>query len=302
MNIIEFPSISEHLDAAEGPARTLYQRAFVSEPEKRAAALARQAETFVKARFGDPALLENVNDIIGEVESQSATDYRTTLTHFVTGPIVNPGRYAMGHPLSCIRRMPEIQSFRQVKMIVNITCSAGVNDRHLARRAACIIGLMTRLQAEGVDLDLYLLEEGAAPAEGIAARARGKSWERYVRNSDSSGDYAHLVRIESRPLNMAQAAYVMTQGAMFRDAVLPALCQEFVGYHAASWPTTLDALKRIHGYDEGKRIWLGRQREALGMAPHDLYFGAYHFDEIGEDMHTWIAKYARQALDTRAAA
>ncbi len=208
MNILEWPSVSAYLDDSVPAAAARfsykgegYSHSKLMDPNGVAA----------KARYGDPDLLRKASTVLADLEIQHATADRPRWDYHVAGGSLSIGRYTMGHPLCMNRRIPVTADFRQIKIVVNTGISCGVSGQSAATRAAMIIGLLNKLTAEGVDLDLYLYEDGEAPPEGLADRVKGRPWAKRLRHSDASQDYCQMIKLDTRPVNLAQACYLLTQ-------------------------------------------------------------------------------------------
>ncbi len=295
MNILEWPSLSDYLDdsvpavIARLEAQATALNAVGSTSHYAHSRLVDAKGVAEKARYGDMDLLRKASDILAELEIQHATADRPRWDHHVAGGSLSIGRFTMGHPLCMNRRIPVTADFRQIKIVVNTGLSCGVSGHAAALRAAMIIGLLNKLTAEGVDLDLYLYEDGEAPTEGLASRATGKPWAKRLRHSDNSRDYCQMVKLDTRPVNLAQACYVLTQAEVFGSLMLPAAIDSFVGSEAMRFPKSQ--------YFLGKPEWIKRSRVMLGMGPNDLYIASFDLSEVGMSPQKWIDTYARQALE-----
>jgi hypothetical protein len=291
VNILMWDSVGEYLDDAAPAAERRYQR----DVDQGGAAgyahsrLVNARKIVEKARLGDPELLAKAKDLLLAFESQTVEEDRPRFGFHVVGGSLDIGRYTVGNPACMRRRIPAPTDFQRIRIYVNTGLSYGVPGGSAEGRAACIIGLVNRLQAEGVDLELYFLEDGEAPEGGLASRAKGKAWAKRLQNSDHSQDYCQLIRIDTRPVNLAQACYLMTQSEVFGSLMLPAAIEEFAGNPAKRWPKSQ--------YDLGRPAWAQKSRGLLGLGAHDLYIGSYHVEDSHMKPAEWIAKYARQAID-----
>lgn len=284
MNILEWPSIDAYLDDATPAAKALRMSGGYSHSQ-----IVKVEEVSRLARFGDPDLYKRASAVLADFEAQTATDDRPRWDHHVAGGSLSIGRYVQGHPQCMNRRITTQTDFRQIRIVVNTGLSGGVSGAAAHMRAAMIIGLLNKLTAEGVDLDLYLYEDGMAPAEGLAPRLQNTTWAKRLRQSDLSRDYCQMVKLDTRPVNMAQACYLLTQPEVFGSLMLPAAIGGFVGSDASHWP--------YHETSWGKPEWIRKSREMLGMGPHDLYIASFNLAETSLSPQAWIDKYARQALD-----
>ena len=78
----------------------------------------------------------------------------------------NVGAYMAGSPLSMNRFVPQPQPNKAVKMLVNLTASAGIGHQTLMNRGAAIMGAIDNLQAEGYAVELTVGFFTSAGREG----------------------------------------------------------------------------------------------------------------------------------------
>lgn len=302
MNILRWPSVESYVR----DARVAFNGSATLHPERGMTATMRFDEACERAINGDPSLTAGVRDLDLAIEAQHANAPRAAWSHGVTGSSMSPARYAMGHPKLMHRREPSPTDYRRCSIYVNTGLSAGTSYAQAKDRARAIVGLVSRLMSEGVDLDLYTLEDGEAPKEGLARLAEGKPWRDKLEKSDGSRDYCQVVRIETRPIVLEQVAFALCSPEVFSRLMLPAAIHGFAGDPARSWPHTQATLRReafAYGWAPGRAQveWIKVARKELGLAPHDLYIGSMQFDDAGLSIEAWIERYARQALGQEAA-
>lgn len=241
---------------------------------------------------GCPNALARSRDYSVAFDAEHAHEDRVRWDYHAIGSSMSPARYAMGHPAMMRRRMASPTDYKRCTIVYCTGIAAGAMYSPLAsRRGELCTGLIARLMSEGVDVDLYVTEDGAVTCS-LARLAKGKPWESRLSYNPKSQDYIQVVRVDTRPLNMAQVAYLLSTREVFSSFMLPAGIAGFFGPGASSWPRTLGR------NGENARGWEAVARESLGLGPRDLYFGAALMQsvEARETPEQWITRQVANVL------
>lgn len=172
----------------------------------------------------------------------------------VFGPRADMGDWMMGAPNPCRRRVRRDIETAPLKIVVNGFVSAGINTDQLRRRGEAIMALLMAIQSVR-PVDLY--------AAGESTHTGTDGW-RYF-----------LIRLESRPLSLSQAGFIIGHPAFFRTYG--------IGWFAAKNP------------DDTSVPWLGstpaEQRERLGLEPQDILIEKASLgDALLSDPLAWVRR------------
>lgn len=164
-------------------------------------------------RKGNEEMAHNAERLIEQIESASYNVQQASSTRAVFGPRIAIGEWLAGSP-TCFRRRQKSSSVSAVPLEIYVSVGLGsvVTQSHTAIRGAALTALVMKLQ-QVRPVDLYLIDENV-----------------YSDYDGPSSDYDQVigmtsVRIETRPLNLAQLAFCLTS----RNFV------DYIIYGTAKW-------------------------------------------------------------------
>lgn len=211
------------------------------------------AEALDRALNGDPSIARTAIDLVSKIHTDLEGSSRTAWISHVSGSRVDVPAFVAGSPLSMRRRVKREQS-RHVSVYVDMTCSAGIKATDMVKRGATILGFLESLQRNGVDVDLYLVT-------ALGGRQ----------------DIHHVIRVESRPLDLSTAAFAIAHPSFSRN-----LCYGHAHHYGFS-----GAWSSRRGTDH--------MRSVLGLEPHDVYVpSVYYGDKAISQPVEWISERLSQ--------
>lgn len=172
-----------------------------------------------------------------------------------------------GHPEAFLRPIDEESDSSPIRVYASVGCSAGISAADLTKRGIAILALVIKLQAI-------------------------RPVELWVTDDSGGSNYAlfSCLRIETSPLDLSTAAYVLTSAGFFRN-----LCFEFNYAHgwSGAWAWGLDPRN-----PESQR----KTRALLGLGDNDLWIpGAYFSDPLIQKPVEWINEQLQQFAQREAA-
>ena len=121
----------------------------------------------------------------------------------VTGPLPNVPAFIAGHPLAMRRRAPAESAFAPIAIVVDIGAHSKIKPSEIEQRGAAVLALVRALSNKR-PVELW------AGAGLDADNAQNASWT--------------FCRIETAPLDLARAAFILTHPAAIRRVLWLAAC------------------------------------------------------------------------------
>jgi hypothetical protein len=171
------------------------------------------AEAVRRSNMGDLDRVAPSDSLLSRFERFGFEAPRRAWVDDVTGAVPNVPAFLAGHPLAMRRRVKIQDAAAPLAVIVDLTSSSNVDASDLERRGAAILALVRILSARR-PVELWA---------GCATDADG------CKNASVT-----LARIETAPLDLARAAFVMV-GASFPRQLCYGLSRARNGF-AGSWP------------------------------------------------------------------
>lgn len=198
-----------------------------------------------------PRVIKGIHDGLDERETRAAKElldkintqftdtqrYARRLT--VSGQRVHMGKYVSGNPNCMVKRKRLTDEIAPIKLVAEVTVSAGVDNYTLVRRGTAIAALM------------YALGK-VRPVEIHAMWGLGKS--------GPSGAHMGMVKIPTTPLSLSQMLAVFTMQGFARRFTFGEVRSR--GCIVGSW--ALGSPPESAGRVE-------RVRDALGLKPDDIF-------------------------------
>jgi hypothetical protein len=180
------------------------------------------ASVLADVRQGRVDLVAKSDKLLDLIEAQTVIGYAQRQTeHTVAGGAVDVPAYLAGAPTCMLRRVRR-PSPRRIRLVVDIATSGGVSRQAIERRGMATLALLRRLDAAQQPVDLYVASA--------------------MRSGDAGRDDAviQLTRVESAPLDLARAAYVLTQDDFQRQFCFQICCGipglAYSKYTSILWP------------------------------------------------------------------
>lgn len=192
--------------------------------------------------------------------------FRTKWADSVAGGFPNVPAAIAGHPLSMRTRQREKTASAPMAVVVDLTSSGGIADKHIQARGSAILALVRLLSA-------------ARPVELYVAAGLGQ---------DSGGAVFQFVKVETAPLDLPRACYAATSNS-FARRIGYGLCKS-QGSNG-SWP--------FNNYELHAQLWRQTCQLFLPHASEILAIpGAYSNDRTIIAPEQWardmLATYAPQ--------
>lgn len=178
------------------------------------------AETRARAVAGNAALTSVCDRLLAQMET--ATDFATArhaTVAAVAGGVPCVPAYLAGSPLSMRRRVRVLDDSAPLSVVVDIGISAAVTHDTIQRRGAAALALV-RLLAAVRPVSLWVV-----------------TGQRISRYAENKSDAALAVRLDTAPLDVARAAWLLCAPEAFRRASFAA-CQTIGGDargHDVNW-------------------------------------------------------------------
>lgn len=222
------------------------------------------------ALTGDPTITARTTDAVNRLESVVRDVPRSTYRRDFAGVRVDVPAYLGGNPM-CMRRKSrtDVQT-RHMAIYVCVSCQGAVTASDMLARGATILGLVESLQSMSIGVDLYLIVEAA----------------------NGAADHFQVIRLaeSSRPVDVSLVSFAIAHPAFARN-----LCYKSVASYAnytGQWSEAATSLRK------GSSRWEAHVREAIGIAPSDVYVGyALGGDPTISNPDAWIAGHLSQVTD-----
>ncbi len=205
---------------------------------------------------GDTASVAEVDKLMGKFSLEAHTIRVRNVADIIGGSPIVPAILA-GHPLSMLHRKRVREESAPLNIYASLTSSGGIDYRQLIVRGAAILSLVMRLiESRPVNLVLY-------------SELSGRGNDIYL-----------TVPVNTRPLDIATAAYAMASSGFSRGLCYSAQHSRGAG---GSWPSRYNK----GGYSEFLR-------ELFQLGPDDLLIESAHINAFN-DPEAWVkeqlAKY-----------
>lgn len=168
-----------------------------------------------KTRLGDLSRVAASDALMTRFERFAFETERKVWRDDMAGGFPNVPAYLAGHPLAMRRRVNDASAAAPLAIIVDLTTSAGIDAQTIARRGAAILAV-TRLLTMRRPVELWA---GCMTGSG-------------KRNQNLA---AVFCKLDTTPLNLATAAYIMTSAA-FPRALCYGIADKECGFTAGGWP------------------------------------------------------------------
>lgn len=208
-----------------------------------------------KAIKGDDSLVAEAEKLLDQLDASVEVPTKSWEPN-VHGAYPVVADFLAGSPTPMRSLSPVYREESPISIYVSTTCSAGVDADTMQKRGVAIMALLLKMQ-QIRPIELYLLAE----THGV-----------------TDGECLQMIKVESKPLNLATACYAVADVAFARNLTY-SQARKLEGFDG-SWP---------NGYGEGGKRWEEHVREVLGMGEHDLYVGAARsWDEMVQRPVEWI--------------
>lgn len=182
------------------------------------------------AQDGDMARVAPSDALLEKFEEISVETHRNRWSDCVAGAFPNIPAYIAGQPLAMRNRMRDLSAAAPLCVVVDLTTSAAIKADAIAKRGSALLAFV-RLIAGSRPVELWA-------ACGLDGRKPGKQ----------IGAFYQLTRIETAPLDLARAAYVLTSAAYPRRLCYD-IARNVAGY-AGGWPfsemeTSADEMRNV---------------------------------------------------------
>lgn len=175
-----------------------------------------------KAREGDLSGVEASDELLARFERFAFETGRRAWVDDVCGSIPNVPAFIAGHPLAMRRRVRQDSASAPVAIVADLTTSAGISAEQIAKRGAAILALVRLL----------------------SSRRPVELWAGCMMQGKEQGMSAVFARIETAPLDLATAAYVMTSASFPRRLCYATARKD--GF-AGRWPYGNYKIAQQHG-------------------------------------------------------
>lgn len=211
-----------------------------------------------KAKSGDLAGVARSDALLERFERFAFETERQRWVDDVCGGFPNVPAFLSGHPLAMRRRIADKDGAAPLAVIVDLTTSAGISADTIEKRGAAILALV-RLLTMRRPVELWA---------GVMTGATG--------NRNLCGVFC---RLETAPLDLATAAYVMTSAGFPRAVCYP--IAKTTAAFGGGWPYNDHTITKAH------------MREICAAAFHHasdtLCIPPVHIDDqITRDPEGWI--------------
>ena len=201
-------------------------------------------------------------DIMDKVNVDFGSRHRTMMVRNVSGHRVNMGAYVSGNPNCMVKRRRVINEFAPIKMVIETTVSAGMDEDAIRARGAALAALavvISRLR----------------PVELFAAWGLGNTY------ADKGESYIGMVKIPTTPCSLSQAVAVMATEGFARRIAFTEI-QKAREFDYGGWAI---------GYNTQDETRVQKFREAIGLKAEDVFIPGGHLDyrsSIIRDPVAWV--------------
>lgn len=219
-------------------------------------------ECLNKAIMGDDSLVPQAEALLDQLDANVEVSQRSWVPSIYGAyPIV--AEFLAGD-INCMRRMyPDVLETAPLAIYVSTTSSAMISSDVMLKRGIAILALLMKMQ-QIRPIELYLVTE---------------------LDGTDNGETIQVIRVESRPLAIGQACFVLSQVGFARH--LTYTVARGMNNYSGGWP-------REYEFDDTK-LWEAKIREKLGMSSNDLYIKAAQvWDPMVADPVNWVNEQVRK--------
>jgi hypothetical protein len=217
-----------------------------------------------KLAHGDMSVVDEANAIIDQLkDAQVFTVGIPVMRSSVVGFIPNVPAAIIGHPKDMWRRDIEDNTNLNAPLTIytEVVVSGGVEHEELMRRGVAVLAFVLAMQA-------------IRPVELYTINMLG----------GGRACYGTVTKIETKPLDLARAAYMLTSTGYARALAFSsayAMSNQVHGDCSGQWPW---------GSNPQNREYEPAMREMLGMQPEDIFLcGAFLYDKLAlTDPVAWV--------------
>lgn len=257
MSVRRWDSLSDFLESAEG----IHRKA--SHDHWDLGVSAREAKE--RARTGDLQILDKATALIDRIDPDIGDVVLPRWEHCVAGSRVVVGDYITGKS-TCMRRRAKVEtSGRCIDVYVALESSCGIDALDLITRGCAIIALLETLQRCGVSVNLTV---------GVECSSF----------SEPDKEIVGCFPIESRPLDLASASFILAHPAFPRNVMYEVLERDngFTGH----W-------SKFRNDDKARANYIGLKETDVYVPASWLYDSL-----IIDDPKKWVEERVRQCLKT----
>lgn len=162
---------------------------------------------------GDQALVKRSEALLDKIEAESPmANTRHENVRTVSGGLADVPAYLSGCPVNMRRRQRQ-ETAAPLRIVMDVTSSAGIGQASLERRGVAALALMRRLEAAGHAVELWI---ATGLGEGAAASFT-------------------FTRMETTPLDIVRACWALASHEFSRQCGYSA-CQTNYGSGIGAWP------------------------------------------------------------------
>lgn len=213
----------------------------------------------------------------------------------VAGSRVDVPSFIAGSPACMKRRAKRATDTRHVAIYVSTSCGANIPASVMLKRGAAILGLLETLQASGVAVDLFVVDDmqGARSEDRVNPSVLHEAKRHGTWDLSWNGDHVQVIRVESRPLDLSVAGFALAHPAFARNVAL-AVGAPF-GF-SGQWSETYMRTR----YDAP--AYRKAMARTLGMSPSDLFVPPVdNRDTVVQDPARWMRECLAQVMGGAAA-
>jgi hypothetical protein len=229
------------------------------------------AEAARRCHYGDLAQAAASDALLSRFERFGFESVRREWRDDISGQIPNVPAFIAGTPLAMRRRVKVESPAAPLAIVVDLTSSAMISSKQLERRGAAILAIVRVL----------------------SARRPVELWAGTITDANNRRDAtAHFARIETAPLDLARAAFVLVSPAFPRQLCYGASRLDGFEGH---WP---------FGSDTASREFMADLLRPAMLHIGDFLAipGAHLSDEMHKNPEAWIESTLARLEGTEAAA
>lgn len=170
-----------------------------------------------KLMTGDTALVPASDKMLEMIEAASPNAMAATETiRTVTGGLADVPAYLAGSPMN-MRLRRKRETLAPLTIVVNVSSSAAIDNKMLARRGAATLALLRKLEGAGHPVELWIMHA--------------------VAGSSRADPGAHsYVKMETRPLDLARTAWALGSSEFSRECIYSVNCTLDNDPGLSPWP------------------------------------------------------------------